>query len=390
MTTLAKQLPREKGLQDIDQTVLTPLVRQALNSDYTEIIDWTYEPVYGGASDKGKGLSGIYRFAGTGHDQGRTITWSLILKVVGASAPAGDPQGNTREPLAYQSGVLNDLSGSLVAARCFDVVKREEGVYWVWLEEIVDGKGTEWSLDQYGVAAQHLGQFNGTYLTTEPQPSWPWLSRDWVRNIIEPNASAIAQLEDVLDHPLVSRRYPADVAAGTFRLWEEREIFLAALDRLPQTFCHLDAWNRNLFIRQDGNGREQTVAIDWAFTGLGAIGEEIGPLIQTRNAFVQAEAQALDAIAYSGYLDGLRDAGWEGDPQSVRFGYTASSALRYGLGFIAGGLDTLLNFDESKAVYIKQTFDGRTIEEVADLWAGFMRKLLDLADEARELLDVIE
>ncbi len=247
----------------------------------------------------------------------------------------------------------------------------------------------QWSLERYGLVARHLGHFNGTYLTKGSLPAWPWLSQDWLRTLIAPNASAIAQLGDVLDRPLVSRLYPADVAAGISRLWTDREIFLAALDRLPQTFCHRDAWNRNLFVRRDGEGREQTVAIDWAFVGLGAIGEEIVALAQTRNLFEPAEAQVLDAMVFNSYLNGLREVGWDGDPQAVRFVYAASSALRYGLGFTAAWLERALNFDESKAVWVKQAYDGRSIEEVADLWAGLFRFLLNLADEARTLLDAI-
>ena len=293
MTDQSDQRPKVQKLQLIDRATLTPLVRHALNSETYEIIDWEFRPVYGGAGDKGEGLSGIYRFAGRGRDNGVALSWSLILKVIGSPAQGGDPQGGTREWMAYQSGVLNHLSGSVIAARCFDVVEQGEGIYWLWLEEVVDEMGPQWSLERYGLVAHHLGQFNGTYLTTGVLPDWPWLSKNWLRTLIAPNASAIAQLEDALDHPLASRMYPADIATGISRLWADRGIFISALDRLPQTFCHRDAWSRNLFVCRDGDGCEQTVAIDWAFAGLGAIGEEIVALAQGRNIFEPAEAQVL-------------------------------------------------------------------------------------------------
>jgi len=44
-----------------------------------------------------------------------------------------------------------------------------------------------------------------------------------------------------------------------------------------------------------------------------------------------ASGRRLDAAAFTGYIDGLRDAGWRGDPAEVRFAYCAASALRYGL-----------------------------------------------------------
>ena len=393
MTDQPDKAPNIHGLQTVDRDTLTPLVRQALNSQNYEIIDWDYKPVHGGAGDRGAGLSGIYRFAGNGRENGQTIPWSLILKVIGSPAQGGDPQGGTRERMAYQSGVLNNLTGSLRAARCFHVVEQGEGVSWLWLEEVANAMNSQWSLEHYGLVASHLGQFNGTYSTKKALPDWPWLSRDWIRTLIAPNAMAMSQLGDVLDHPLVSRWYPDDVANNLVHLWADREIFLAALEHVPQTFCHRDAFSANLFICRDGEGSEQIVAIDWAFAGIGAIGEEIGPLIQTaqsRGLVESAKTELLDSIVFNSYLDGLSKVGWNGNPQAVRFGYAASSALRYGLGFNAQVLDILLNFDESKAIWVKQVFDGRSIEELADLWAGLLRYLVKLADEARTLLDSID
>jgi hypothetical protein len=378
----------EQQLETVDRATLTPLVRRALDSATVEISEWNYRPIYGGAGDVGTGQSGIVRFAGSGRDRDQTVSWSLILKVIGSPAQGGDPQGGIRERLAYQSGVLNDLSGSLIAPRCFDVVEQPKGAFWLWLEEVIDEIGPQWPLERYGLVARHLGQFNGSYLTGEALPNWPWLSRDWLRTLIAPNASAMAQLDDVLHHPLVSRIYPADVATRLSRLWAEREIFLAALDRLPQTLCHRDAFRRNLFVRCNGDSHEQTVAVDWAFVGLGAVGEEIVPLVQGSLAFFEVEqtkTQVLDELVFNGYLEGLRDVGWDCDWRDVRFGYAATSALRYGLGFIAFALDLTVNFDESKNAFVKQVW-GCPVEELLDRWANLLRFLFDLADEARTLL----
>ncbi|UCC63635.1 MAG: hypothetical protein JSV36_00825, partial [Anaerolineae bacterium] len=100
---------------------------------------------------------------------------------------------------------------------------------------------------------------------------------------------------------------------------------------LMHNCCHLDAFRRNLFVRRRADGRDQTVAIDWAFVGTGAIGEEIEPLVNRSLGFFEVElarARELNDIVIGGYLDGLRDAGWQGDPRRVRLGYTAATALR--------------------------------------------------------------
>jgi len=152
-----------------------------------------------------------------------------------------------REALAYHSGLLDDLPGDLTAPRC------------------------------YGVAARHLGQFNGVYLAGRPLPTQPWLNRGFLRawtadaarvTVIEPIAQA-----ETWAHPLVRAAFPDPVVERLLRLHTEREDFLAVLERLPQTLSHLDAFPGNLLARRTAAGAEQTVALDWAFVGIAAVGE---------------------------------------------------------------------------------------------------------------------
>ena len=381
--------PSESGLASIEQESLTPIVRQALNSDSCNLIDWTYQTLHNGG-DRGAGLSGVYRFAGNASESAETKPWSLILKVIGSEVHGGDLQGGKRERLAYQSGLLNSFSGNFKAARCFEISKRSEGVYWLWLEDLADQASSEWLLDHYALVARHLGQFNGNYLGKVSLTDWPWLSTEWLRKFIAPNAAAVTQLKDVLDHPLVSRWYPSDVAEGLSQLWEDRELLLSALERQPQTLCHRDAWSPNLFLCVGDKGVDETVAIDWAFVGLGALGEDVVPLAQTRNCFKPQEAAEVNKLVFTNYLEGLYDANWKGNPESVRFGFAASSALRYGLGLIAQHLERLLSFDDHKARFVKQVYAGRSIEEVADLWSIFLRSLIVMGEEARALLAKID
>jgi hypothetical protein len=190
---------------------------------------------------------------------------------------------------------------------------------------------------------------------------------------------------------LLRRWYPDDQAQRIFALWEEREVFLDALDHLPQTLCHHDANRRNLFSRRKADGREQTVAVDWTYVGIGAIGEEINALVQASLSFFEVEpteAKALDDIVFNGYLTGLEDAGWQDDPRLVRFGYTAASTLCFNIGYGLGdGVPMIL--DESTYPWLEQTF-GKPIEALVDLWADGDRFTLDLADEARVLLGELD
>jgi hypothetical protein len=173
-----------------------------------------------------------------------------------------------------------------------------------------------------------------------------------------------------------------------FRLWEERDLFLDALDRLPQTLCHLDLFRRNLFARKTADSDDQTVVIDWAFAGRGAIGAELVPLVLASVAFNEVDlalAQALEDIVFAGYLEGLRDAGWRGDPRQVRLGYTAGS-LRLRLGELNRAIDMIL--DESQHPFVEQVY-GRSIEEIEDHWAQVGNLVDSLTDQARDLMNIL-
>lgn len=375
-------------LAAIDQATLTPLVQSALDSKTVEVIDWGYEQLHGGA---GAG-SVTYRFSGQGRDRRLTVPWSLILKTLHPLVPADDPSAwnyYRREADAYQSGWLDDLPGGLAAPRSFGVVEHPDGTCWIWLEDVRDEIGPHWPLEHYSLVARHAGQLNGAYLVDGPLPPWSWLSSGWLRQVIENSASALPLLRDSLDHALIRRWMPGDARDRYFRLWAERGVYLDALDRLPQTLCHFDIFRRNLFARRTAGGDHQTVAIDWAFAGKGALGEELVPLILASVMFFEVgldKAQALEEIAFEGYLAGLHDAGWQGDPRRVRLGYTAAASLRYKFNDAGRWLAMVLNEDFHPMVLHMW---GMPIEEVIDHTAQVASFFDRLADEARDLMDTL-
>jgi hypothetical protein len=376
-------------LAAIDRATLTPLVQSALNSETVEVTGWDCEQLHGGA---GTG-NAVYRFAGQGRDREQEMPWSLILKT---AYPEGDTTHVSawnyykREADAYQSGWLDDLPGGLAAPRHFGVLDHPDGTCWIWLEDVEEEIGSRWPLEHYGLVARHVGQFNGAHLVSGPLPSWPWLSSGWLRHVIENSASAMPLLRDSLDNALIRRLLSGDASDRLFRLWEERGDYLDALDRLPQTLCHLDVFRRNLFARRTAGDDQQTVAIDWAFAGRGAIGEELVPLILGNVLLYEVgldKVQALEEIVFAGYLEGLHDAGWRGDPRQVRLGYAAAGGLWYQFNDVGRWLTMALN--EDLHPMIMQIW-GRPIEEVVDHGAQIGYLSDRLAEEARELMDVLD
>jgi hypothetical protein len=374
-------------LDAIDQATLTPLVRSALGSESVEVINWECEQLHGGIA---AGTS-VYRFSGQGRDQGQTIPWSLILKILrpaGGSADTSAWDYFKREADAFQSGWLDDLPGGLGAPRCYGVVDHPDGVCWMWLEEVAEEIGPQWPLEHYGLVARHLGHFNGAYLTDRPLPDWSWLSSNWIRHYIEQSAPYIEPLRDAQALLWARRWLPEEDSDRFFQLWTERALYLDALDRLPQTLCHFDIFRRNLFARKTMDGDDQTVVIDWAFVGRGPIGADLNPLVWMSIALGGVEMDRLhelERIAFEDYLEGLREVGWHGDPRQARLGYTAASAR-----YLFPELERWLAFilDESLHAGAEQMI-GSPMGQVFDFFARMRPLVFSKLDEARQLMGIL-
>jgi hypothetical protein len=379
----------EVQLAEIDGDTLAPLVHSALGSKTVEVLSWEYEQLHGGIAAG----TAVYRFSGQGRDQGKVVPWSLILKTLrpeGGSAGVSAWDYYRREVDTYQSGWTADLPGGLAAPRCFGVLDQPDGTCcWMWLEDIRDIFASQWPLEHYGVAARHLGHFSGAYLVDQPLLSSPWLSLDWLRHYVEQSAPAIEPLRDAVKLPWGRRWLPGEDSEQYFRLWTERGLYLDALDRLPQTICHFDIFNLNLFARKTEAGEDETVVIDWAFVGKGPIGADLNPLVLMSvglGGVAPDKMPELEAIVFDGYVQGLREAGWQGDRQLVRLGYTAAG-VRYLFPELERWLALIL--DEGMRAAAEKVF-GSPMGETFDSVARMRRLLFCELDEARDLISILE
>ena len=187
----------------------------------------------------------------------------------------------------------------------------------------------KWPISRFGLAARHLARFSGAYLVGAEIPTYSLLTKDkdlirhWEEQVNDLDVWAkIEQLRD--QYPLVHRGWSDEILTGLSRLWQERASFFEALEKLPKTLQHTDSGHRNLLARRGKDGYEETVALDWALVGIGTIGEEITPLVCSTLMWFGVEAthaSKLETTIFTGYLQGLRDAGWDGDPELVRLGY---------------------------------------------------------------------
>jgi hypothetical protein len=379
----------EVAPDQIDSRMLVGVVQQALNSHTAMLDTWHMQPIdYTNVSSDTRGL---YRVAGTARDGGITKPWSVVLKVFAAAddSAVDDPSAAfywKREALAYASGLLPNLSGGLRAPRRLETVQLVDHQLWLWLEDVQPARDGPWSIDRYGLAADHFGLFGGAYLAERPLPTVPWLSQHLMRTWVADSASLIevARQPDAWNDPLLQRSFPASVVAAVLRLWAEQEVFFAQLERLSQTLCHHDVWHKNLFTRMSAAGIEETIAIDWELVGVGAAGEDVGNLlgVSLLNFDVEAnQASLLKEALFTQYLDGLCRAGWQGKPDDISFAFNTAAALRCIFSAALWPVAIMQNPDR----YVLETKQrwGRPIEDIFEHWAAVTTFLLDCAHEAR-------
>ncbi|MCB8942590.1 MAG: hypothetical protein H6658_02325 [Ardenticatenaceae bacterium] len=367
----------------LSETTLIPIISRALQADQITLLDWDIQSAHGGYSHDLTG--GIYRLTGTAQRGNGRSPFSLILKIVQAPAnptPEDHPHYWKRELLAYQSGLLNNLAPHLHAPHCFAAQEINNTTYWLWLEDVQDELGDEWPLTHFQIASRHLGQFNGRYLPPNTHPTHPWLSHNWLATWLQDYTHLPHLLADdtTWQHPLVHNILPRSCQNRLLHLWHNRHQLFQALAQLPQTFCHMDAFRPNLFAQQN-----KTILIDWDKTGFGAIGEELGGMVAASLIWFRvdaAEAQTFGNLAFQGYLQGLRDTGWQGDPQEVRLGFTAASALRWGI----PGVFWLRGITDAEYPSQWVQWWQRPIPQMQHQWVQVTNYLLDLADEAFQLL----
>ncbi|MEH2216112.1 MAG: phosphotransferase [Nostoc sp.] len=381
----------------IDEVTLTTVVRRILDSKTATLSQWHADAIAHHIINNV--TAGLWRIAGIANNGSEQLSWSVILKILhlqpkNVGSIFNSSQDPThwnywqREALIYTSGILDNLSGDLVAPRCFTVTQPSANILWLWLEDIQGSPGTTWDLERFGVAARHLGYLQGSYVMARSLPSESWLSRDWHRvwvSNIDNTALEAWREPTAWQHPLLKEIFSPNIGDRVMNLWSDRHTFLDAVDKAPHTLCHFDITPNNLFSRRNAYGDDQTVLIDWSFVGYGVLGEDIINLVLDSVFLLFVNGSSLiplEKLVLEGYLAGLRSAGWNGDECVVRFTYTALAALHFGL--IVGRLLKIVQ-NESRHSWLEQRF-GRTFDDIIAARAIAITHGLELADEARLLL----
>jgi hypothetical protein len=234
-----------------------------------------------------------------------------------------------REAEVYSTGLNASYSQcGLRGPRTLQVVERDHATVAIWMEAVQGNAGPQIDDLLLSELSYRLGQAQGAW-SVESRPLPPWASRHFLRDYTESKSLGWALLDsdDGWSRHLVAKCFPNELREGANRLHRDREWLLAVMEECPRTFAHLDVWPNNVIFADNGDH----VLVDWAFAGDGALGEDIGNLIPDAvfDRFVRAERMsALADLALERYLEGLSDAGWNGDERLVRLAFHAS-AVKY-------------------------------------------------------------
>jgi hypothetical protein len=304
----------ERRVAGIDTETLTAVVRAILGDSGAIVDEWNRTTIPAGVGGGYFGTA-LFRFDGTATTSSGIHEWSVVLKIL-AERPGEEPSGHPywkREAEAYRSDILRDVPGEFIRADVYRIEEFPGESVWLWLEDVDDEHGGEWPLDQYRRTAHHLGQFNGTFLTGADLPSEPWIVERTFD--FSKTAGVVALVDTVPGDSTVQRLFPTHA---------DRERFVAAREDLPKTFCHFDAFGRNLFATTTRDERSRTVAIDWDQCGAARIGDDAGALVVLTLIFLDwpvARADDLEEVVLRGYRDGLASVGWDGPENVVLEGY---------------------------------------------------------------------
>ena len=383
------------SMQALQNSELVPIVAQVIDNPRIDSLDWQVQPVSGAGGGERAGVVGLFRLSGSAKAAGQVYPWSVIVKVFSGSKPPDAPDFSQvpstwnywkREIMVYSSGIVTELAGNLIAPRCYGVTEHPNDEWRIWLEDIQE-TSKMWPMERHGLAARHLGQFNGAYLASRALPQeQPWMYRGRAGDWIKQAAPMFERFQQYAASVSGQRWLTEQSVERMQRLLLNHQSLLALLATLPVCLCHHDAFRRNLLARDDL--KAQTVAIDWSMLGYGGVGEEVGITTAIALSWLEVtgdQAREMDRLTFASYVDGLRDAGWQGDARLARFGYTTTASLVVGVTWaIFMGANA---FSTDEGVRSLESVIGFKLDDILEQWAIVQPFLLDLGDEALQIMD---
>ena len=151
-----------------------------------------------------------------------------------------------------------------------------------------------------------------------------------------------------------------------------------------------DAFDGNLLWRHLAPGQDQLVALDWAYSGVAALGTELAPLVFMKLTTIPESEHMLRfyELCLQGYLAGLADAGYTANVRQVRFASLATIFYRYLYGANLGELWAGLR-DEANHPFIASMFGLPSVDYLFSIGAALVPFYQAIFQQIDELLPQI-
>lgn len=290
-----------------------------------------------------------------------------------------------REALFYEAGLPQPYADAGIALPgLLGLYRRADGDISIWLQDVSGNGGADWTVRRTEEHARQLGRAQGTCLVDGDwrKSSVPFSSGVLREYLDTPDATSpdidwnMLEDTDAWDTRLMRTHFGGQLREDVLRLYRERYEFVRWGEALPHTLCHHDLWPNNVF-EHDG----RLVLVDWAFAGEGWVGGDIGNFVSDTALDLlrpTKELPALDEGALRGYVQGLRDGGYDADEKAVRLGMCVMAAKWTWLIPVMLARATR----DRQEVYLNQAVDAdRLYAERANVF----RMLVAWAAEARTL-----
>lgn len=324
---------------------INSIIREVLGDFSAQVLSYQIAPIAHRITNGVTG--GVYRICCSIQTSGGTRKWSAVVKIIQANAgsknyklvPSTDPNHWNywqREVLFYQSDLAAEMTGFLRVPQCFNITTEEQQCE-LWLEDIYGQPASQWSPQQYGFAAYHLGLVQGKYLAGCPLPHYLWLGQTplngadfhWLQHSINSNAQIPKDLSSALTH--LFQETMIDISQ---RVSNRKSEFLQVIEKLPRTLSHFDFQPSNMFSELDEFGRTRTVVLDWSYVSNGVLGEDVASLILLSSWMLNFDADLLpifEKFVIDGYHCGLSHSGYTVPIEFVWSAYATVAVLRFGL-----------------------------------------------------------
>ena len=124
--------------------------------------------------------------------------------------------------------------------------------------------------------------------------------------------------------------------------------------------------------------------------GIAPVGTDRAPLVAGSIGLYEIPAERvkeMDRLCFEGYLQGLHDAGWKGNPKLVRTGYAVGCLMRYPIAATVGELLPVL-LDQKSRSKLETTFDDKSADDIEQTDPALFAYHQGLLPEAIEIVGV--